>query len=298
MDAKHPVRQHYIPEFLMRNFVDSCGHLWVYDKKRGKLYSTNAKNVFVKNNIYTRYEFGRGRNDYEKFVRSTRKDYSYEADSLARIESRAAPVVSRIIKHARAKLPPQLSACQASDWKVFVLAMARRTPESRQRVTSISDREAFYLAAKTRAEEINYDLPDMDTLYEDSRIWKLEDMVISNVHAAFAAGVSPREKREEERFCRECGLCVAIICNPSPVNSFLIGSHGVAIVPSGKAKGGWLPVAHDVAVSVTPFPDRELLVVVDDKAEHVVEAINAATDALSHTIASRSGELVRAFIVR
>ena len=79
MDAKHPVRQHYIPKFLMRNFVDSCGHLWVYDKKRGKLYSTNAKNVFVKNNIYTRYEFGRGRNDYEEFVRSTRRDYSYEA---------------------------------------------------------------------------------------------------------------------------------------------------------------------------------------------------------------------------
>ena len=114
-------------------------------------------------------------------------------------------------------------------------------------------------------------------------------MVISNVHAAFAAGVSRRDKREEERFCRECGLCVAIICNPSPTNSFLIGSHGLTIVPSGKAKGSWLPIAHDVAVSVTSFPDRELLVVIDDKAQHVVEAINAATNALSHTIASRSG---------
>ena len=175
MGAKHPVRQHYIPEFLIRNFVDSCGHLWVYDKKRRKLYPANATKVFVENNIYTRYIFGRSSNDYEEFAGSIKRDYSYEADSLARIESRAAPVVSKIIKHARAKLPPQLSACQASDWKVFVLAMARRTPESRQRVTSISDREAFYLAAKTGAEEVNYDLPNMDTLYKDSRIWEAEE---------------------------------------------------------------------------------------------------------------------------
>ena len=298
MGGNHPARQHYIPQLLIRNFVDSCGHLWVYDKSRGELYLTNAKNAFVENNIYTRYRFSRGDNSYEEFVRSTKKDYSYEADSLARIESMAAPVVSKIIKHARAKFPPQLSAHQANSWKAFVLAMARRTPESRQRATSISDREAFYMAAKKKADEISYNLPDMETLYEDSRIWKLKDMVISNVHAAFAAGVSPREKREEERFCRECGLCVAIICNPSSTNSFLIGSHGLAIVPSDEAKGSWLPIAHDVAVSVTSFPNSELLMVIDDKMQRVVQAINAASNALSHTIASRSEELVRTFIVR
>ncbi len=298
MGANHPARQHYIPEFLIRHFVDSCGHLWVYDRRRGKLYPTSAKKAFVESNIYTRYEFARGDN-YEGLVGSTKKDYSYEADSLSRIESEAAPVVSRIIKHARAKFPPKLSAHQANSWKAFVLAMARRTPESRQRVTSISDREAFYVAAKRRADEISYDLPDIDTLYKDSRIWKLKNMVVSNVHAGFAAGVSRREKREEERFCRECGLCVAIICNPSPTNSFLIGSHGLAIVPSNEAKGSWLPIAHDVAVSVTSFPDREFLVVIDDdRTKRVVAAINAASNARSHTIASRSEELVRTFIAR
>ncbi len=215
MGANHPVRQHYIPEFLVRNFVDSYGRLWVYDRRRGKLYPTSAKKVFVESDIYTRYRFSHG-DSYERLVGSTKKDYSYETDSLSRIESKAAPVVSRIIKHARAKSPPQLSANQANNWKAFVLAMARRTPESRQRVTFISDREAFYMAAKARADEIRYDLPDIDTLYRDSRVWKLKNMVMSNVHAGFAAGVSRREKREEERFCRECGFLRRYNLQPQP----------------------------------------------------------------------------------
>ena len=122
---------------------------------------------------------------------------------------------------------------------------------------------------------------------------------MSNVHAQFAAGVSPREKHEEEIFRRESGLCVAIICNPSPKNSFLIGSHGLAIVQSRHSDDAvtrsWLPIAHDVAVLATSFPDREFLLVIDEKRKGVVETINAASNALSHTIAGRSEELVHAF---
>ena len=302
MGANNPTRQHYIPEFLIRHFLDNSGHLWVYDKGRAKVYPTNAKKAFVKNNIYTTHKFGRGdeSTDYMEFMKSITKDYRHEVEFAQRIESNAAPVISQIIERARANNPPQLSHQQTNSWKSFVLAMARRTPESRRRATSLNDRDAFYMAAKARAHEVHYDdLPDIDSLYRDPRILELASIVMSNVHAQFAAGVSPRERREEEIFRRESGLCVAIICNPSPKNSFLIGSHGLAIVqsrhPDDAVTRSWLPIAHDVAVLATSFPDREFLLVIDEKRKCVVETINAASNALSHTIAGRSEELVRAF---
>ena len=304
MGANNPARQHYIPEFLLRNFLDASGRLWVYDKVRGKVYPTNAKKAFVQNNAYTTYRFEHIEKnaEYEKFVDSITKDYKYEVENFAKhIESKASPVILRIIEKARSSEFPQLSKEQADSWKRFMLTMARRTPESRKRVASASDRDVFYEAAKKRADEVNYDLPDRESLYQDPRILKLRDLEMANVDAKFAAGDSPRERIEEDRFCRETGLRVATIRYPSPRDSFLIGSHGLAIVQSrhtnDAVNGSWLPIAHDVAVSATSARDKEFLLVLDEKSKRVVETINAASDSQSQIIAGRSEELVRSFIV-
>ena len=304
MGANNPVRQHYIPEVLLREFLDDRGHLWIYDKGQGKIYDTNAKNAFVQNNAYTtfRFEHIEKNTKFEKFIDSIIKDYKYEAKNFARdIEGKASPAISRIIEKARSNQVPQLSREQAEIWKKFMLAMARRTPESRKRATSVSDDDAFYKAMKARADEVNYNLPDRESLYQDPRILKLRDLVMANVHAKFAAGDSHRERIEENRFCLETGLCVAIIRDPSPRNSFLIGSHGLAIVqsshPNDSVNGSWLPIAHDVAVLATSVPDKEFLLVLDDERKRVVETINAASDSQSQIIAGRSAELIRSFIV-
>ena len=305
MGANNPIRQHYIPEFLLRNFLDDRGQLWIYDKGQEKIYTTNTKNAFVKNNTYTRYRFEHIEKNTkpEEFIDSVIKDYKYEIESFARdIESKASPVISRIIEEARSNQCPQLSRKQAIHWKRFMLAMARRTPESQRRVAAIkSDDDAFYMGAKARADEVGYDLPDRESLYQDPRIRKLKDFVMTNVNAKFAAGESHRERIEEDRFCHETGLRVAVIRNPSPRNSFLIGSHGLAIVQSGhpdaSVNGSWLPIAHDVAVSATPAPNKEFLLILDDENKRIVEAINIASDSHSQTIAGRSEELIRSFIV-
>ena len=303
MSTKNPVRQHYIPKFLLRNFLDDKGHLWAYDKDQEKIYQTTEKNAFVINDMYTtfRFEHIEKNAEFEIFINSIEKNYKYEIENFSKdIEWKVSPVISRIIEKARSNRFPQLSEKQASNWKRFMLSMARRTPESRKRATSISEDDAFYMAAKACADKINYDLPRKEILFQDHRVIKLKELIIANVHAKFSAGDSLREKKEEDRFCRETGICIAVISNPRSKNSFLIGSHGLAIVqshlPNDSIAGSWLPIAHDVAVLATPAPDKEYLLAINHKREYVVEKINAAFALQSKIIAGRSEELVRAFI--
>ena len=302
MGANKPVKQHIIPEFLLRNLADSSGRLWIYDKRQQKIYTTSTKKAFVQRNAYTIYKFEHVAKDtaYDRFIDSLKEDYIHETETFSRnLEGVASPIISHMIDRARSNRFPKLSQEQADVWKRFMLATARRTPESRSRATSIDDDEAFYLAAKARAIEMNFDLPNKEVLFQDPRVSKLMKIVIANVHARFSAGVSRREKNEEERFCRNTGLCVAIIPSPSPTNSFLIGSHGLAIVqtdPHGKsAKGSWLPIAHDVAVLATPAPDKEYLLVLGNSKKDLVQIVNRSLAASSSTIAGKYEELVRSF---
>ena len=297
MSTKNPIRQHFIPKFLLGHFLDDNGLLWVHDKHRNKTYSTNPRNVFVKRDTYTIYQIKQSTNHGKGF--STEKDYKHESAFAEDIESKAAPVILHIINAARSLRPPQLSLEQINDLKRFMLSVSRRTPESQKRVQSTSDPDPFYTAAKRQADKDNYPLPDREALYSDPNVQTLRNSVLHNVDAEFAAGNSPREQNEEDRFCRETVIRIAVIRNPSLRNSFLIGSHGLAIVqayhPDDSINGSWLPIAHDVAVLATTFPDKDYLLHLDGKEERIIETINAASDAHSKIIAGRSADLVRSF---
>ena len=284
MISNRPKRHHYIPQMLLKNFLDDNGRFWVFDKIEGKLHQCTPRNTFVQKNLYRTSNL-----DHE--------NYSYEAEEeLSRIESRAAHAVRRIIEQVRCKQPPQLNSRDGNNWKRFMLAIARRTPESRARIVSHkSFEDTFYEAAKKVAEKENYmGLPDKVSIFQDSRISKFKDIIKSNVDATFAAGDHPRTRDETERFCRETGLYVAVICMPK--RSFVIGSHGLSIVqPDHKdnlTPGSWLPIAHDVAVAPTAFPHREFLLRIDHDRDSIIERINRASAAQSRIIAGRSKALI------
>ena len=305
MGANNPAKQHYIPRFLLKQFLDESGRLWVHDKDRRKTYSTSPRKAFVQRDLYTTFGFAHipKDTDPEAFLQSMTKDYTYETERFGtNLEGNVAPIVSRIIQKARSGQLPRLTEREAAYWKRFMLAIARRTPESQRRATSISGDDAFYEALKARAEAENYKLPDQESLYRDPRIRKLMERVLANVNAKFAAGDSPREKLEEDRFCRETGLCVAVIRDPGARNGFLIGSHGLAILQGGplgdSIDGSWLPIAHDVAVLATSAPDKEFLLDLGSARRRVVEAINAASYTQSRIVAGRSEELVRSLATR
>ena len=303
-EMNNPIRQHSIPAFLLRHFTDDRGRLWEYDKCRGNLFHRKPTKTFVKKDAYTIYRYEHiGKNtNYENFIKSVVKDYRYEVENFARdVEGKAAPVVERIIQSARANQLPELTEEQADSWKRFMLTIARRTPESRKRATSITDEDAFYEGAKARADQENVDLPDRESFYRIPGILGLKEIILANVHAKFAAGESPRERLEEEKFCCQTGIAVAVIRDCSPRNSFLLGSHGLAIVnyggTTGAVDGSWLPIAHDVAVLATGSPAKEFLLALGDTERHVVEAINTASVERSQGVVARWEETIRSFVV-
>ncbi len=290
MGSNFPGKPHFIPNMLLKHFCDDGGQLSVGDIGRGKIYQKNPKGAFIRRHIYTRYTFGH----------PPTKSAEYES-ILGRIENDAAHAVCSIIEQARNGKCPELSPEHNVAFKRFAIALARRTPESQERVSSGKNRDAYYEAAKDRAKELNYDLPDRATLYRDPRILKHKERVESNVNAQFSAGDTPHERDQAERFCREVGLRVAVICLPR--RSFVIGSHGITIRQphntsgsSGPMRGSLVPIAHDVIVQITPFPDKENLLCLDQGSDSLIKAINRDTAAQSRIIAGRSEALVRSLM--
>ena len=255
--------------------------------------------MFRQGHLYTRSIFGDSSRyvDHEDFLKSIEKSYEYE-ECLSEIESRADPAVQQIVDQARHGKCPQLSIELRDAWKRFLIAMARRTPESQDRVAGLDGQvDAFYEASKHVATLEGYPLPDRKTLYQDDRILELKKRVMKNVNAKFAAGDDPHIENETQKFSRDTGL--SFVVTRIPKKSFVIGSHGLTIVDHKLAgnltAGSWLPIAPDIAVGVTAFPDRELLSFLDSSndGEQLIYTINRATSAMSKIIVGQSEALVR-----
>lgn len=295
MSTKISRGHHYIPRMLLENFCDH-GRLWVGDIIQQRIFLCSPRKVFLQRDLNTRYLLDHVSKDFENKEWPGEVPMSDEYEqSLARIDSNAAPVVQRIIDQARIRRPPELSQEQSNNWKRFMFAMAARTPESQKRVLSGEDRDLFYEAAKYQADKDKFDLPHKEDLYEDTRILRLKEFIETNTNARFSAGIHPRAKMLADEFCDMAGLLVAIIRIPK--RSFVIGSHGLAIVERsgrrGHVKESWLPIAHGVAVMATALPDSESFVEFDRDDDQLVKRINRASATQSRFIAGRSEALIR-----
>ena len=297
MGRNTPKRNHYIPQMLLKNFCGDSRRVWVGDGKR--IYAAKPRNVFVQRHLYTKsiFESSPKGTDHDDFLNSIEKSYEYE-DHLSVIESRAAPAVREIVVHVRKGKCPALSIEHRDAWKRFLFAIARRTPESQNRVGGLTGHvDTFYEASKHVANLNNDPLPDRATLYQDDRVLRLKNMVMTNVNAKFAAGNDSHIENETQKFSRETGLYLVVIRIPK--KSLVIGSHGLTIVDrmfvENLTATSWLPIAPDIAVGATAFPDRELLSVLDGNngGERVISEMNRATASMSKIIVGQSEDLVR-----
>ena len=139
-------------------------------------------------------------NDHEKSV----KTYENE-EALAKIESDAASAISAIIEQARRGCPPQFSPEDNDRFKRFVIAQARRTPESQQRIgltTGVDD--AFRVASSAILKQGGYSGPDEDW-FEQSPLLAFKELYKSNLVGNFAAGTHHLLEQDAEQFCRNTG---------------------------------------------------------------------------------------------
>ncbi len=151
-------RQHYIPQVLLKHFCDNDGWLWAGNKERNNVFRTRPLNVFVWNNIYTRYAY------YDDAPPSA----EYEHD-LSRLESDAGPVIDRIVGYVRRSACPVLAPDEQIALQRFLFSQALRTPESQQRVSSEFADDDLYDIVAEHAQKVGFaGLPDKEAFFDDS----------------------------------------------------------------------------------------------------------------------------------
>ena len=110
-----PKKQHYVPQFLLRNF--SAGHkskakVWVLDKRNGRIYQSSVRNVGHENRFYE-YLGEAGDINLEELMQN--------------IDSKGAEIIAGIISNAR--LP---SSSENRVWlSYFIATQMMRTPITR-----------------------------------------------------------------------------------------------------------------------------------------------------------------------
>ncbi len=118
---KHPRLQHFVPQFLLRNFVDEQGQLHVFDKATGRVFTASPRGIAAEAGFYD-------------FTDDAGKPHSAES-LLGRLEDLVANVVAGIL--AKESLA-HLSISDRVRLSLFVAVQQIRVKAVRQRMKSLN----------------------------------------------------------------------------------------------------------------------------------------------------------------
>ena len=134
-------------------------------------------------------------------------------------------------------------------------------------------------------------LPPREELVKDPRVRNLFDVLSQNQRANFASANHPILADKEREFLAEVGLSMAVIRDPN--REFIIGSHGVTVVENTDGKTAWLPLAPDVAISLSNRPGTMDIGIC---TEEFVQRHNLAALAFSAQVAGCSRDVIQALL--
>jgi hypothetical protein len=272
-----PKKHHFVPEMLLKRFCDGDGRLYFYDKAISHLgvNRTTPRNLFAETHLYS------------EIKKDGTRDAALEA-AFSDLESRAEPIVEKLVKAGRASVAPNLSASETQLWHEFFYAQWRRVPDIHNRVVYEGEIEDYidFLADRFRqiAPHRAAELAELETPEGRRRI-------VQN------ARVDTLSKQSTEVLCllEERGLAVVAIRNLR--KQFVVGSAPVVKLTTKRSSHiaaltteVWLPVASDVMVGVGIGKGKESVRKID--SGEVVRRINQAIAGQSSVIAAASRALV------
>lgn len=266
-----PKYQHFISQMQLKRFAGEDGRLYVFDKRVGNLLHIAPENFFGQNNLYTIEDM------------EGEKDASLEV-WFSSLESRASPVLDKIIAAARANQCPRLTASEKQAWDLFFYMQWKRVPDVHKGLASKAETDALidrtlHVLRKNypdRLEEIN----KLDTPIQRKRL--AQGGLVRGIQIVGRAVLPALGQR---------GL--AILKITAPGENFAIGS-----LPIVRMRGNlndpdveaWLPIASDVAVGVGQERGKETLAGVHDPA--VIEEFNRTTAVQGTAFGARSRALI------
>ena len=245
----------------INRFADQDGYLYVFDKDcpdKG-IQKRTSTSLFVRRDLYTQFE------------EDGTINVSMEKEYLATLESKAAPIIEKIVRIVRMKRIPKLSLEERRVFIEFFYIQLTRLPERG---------EMFIEEAKRKV--------DRNDIGE--RTWK-------NARVA-TLGYLAREENLIEKLAGQ-SLCFSPIRDPSSAREFVIGNNPSVrleedekIFFSNQALEIWLPLAKDVIVAWSPGKD-DILREMKDKD---VWNINLRIYSQSSVVAGSSQILIESLV--
>lgn len=117
-----PKIQHYVPQFILKNFsAAENSQIYVFDKKKEKVFRTHIKNVAAEKGFYN---FDEGDNKF-----------SVE-HKLSVLESITAGIIEKIIKHQSLSL---ITKDEKLSLSIFIAAQFSRTKQQRITIKQVDD---------------------------------------------------------------------------------------------------------------------------------------------------------------
>ena len=283
-------RHHEVPKWLLKHFCWDHGEmLWQGFKDTREVTPVNINDAFVRKYANTRIDYqSRGDGTFQQ-VKSDQDE-----TILADFDDQASRAARNLIDSARqwrdtGPAVPRLSPADVETCKQTIVAQARRTRESQDRAGLSEDKSELYISLYSELAEANgQQLPSKEDLLRDSRVTGLFAAISQNHRANFASGNHSILADKEKEFLDSAGLHVAVI-DPTTAE-FVIGSHGITIVESTQGQTAWLPLAPDVAISLSDKPKQMGIGIC---ADAFVESHNGAALSLSTRIAGRSKETIQ-----
>ena len=258
-----PVRQHFVPRMLLRNFA-AGQWLYSFDKssrERG-VRRSSVKKFCAEDDIYTAYD------------EDGNRDVSAEKE-FAVLEGKTGEIIKKIKEAARAGKPPGLSSSEKKTLDWFFLCQFSRVPDWNDPILNRRFENTF----NGNPEILEMPKQEIDRFKQDIRARSLAHCI-----------KNPNEKILSVLENKGLTIGIAVAGN----ESFVIGSNPVIVdhpgyYMFGRIRKDWLPIAPDVAVAKSFPRGSENLVRFGDGN---IRSFNKAVLGQSKTIAGNSKELV------
>lgn len=274
-----PVRNHYIPRFVISEFADDDENVFLYRKSTRKVAKPNISKVFVVKDFYS--------DDVE--------------ETFSRVEGRISPIVRDVLRMCREGVQPTTTPEEVlSCFQYFFLLQLGRTPQAmRIGVEGIreSDPQDLYdevqeilgidMSSEDNVRKVEAMREDAIKDAERKRGSKLQSSLMRDL-LADPSRILP----DVAKAVKDKGLTIA----KAGRSSFVLGDRGSVSTAGGGLKLHhpsreiFFPISPDVGLSLAGHRDQVQLVTLDGSA---VRQINLSTMRISKYVVSRSKALLR-----
>ena len=123
MSKQHTEKQHYVPRFLLKQFSSDENHVFVLNRMNNKIYRTTTDSICYENDIYDE-KWKDAIEELGKYVLDNQIE-----DYLADLESKASPLVKRIIASIHSEMQiVRLSEDERGLISEFITTLYLRNP--------------------------------------------------------------------------------------------------------------------------------------------------------------------------